>query len=153
MNRPRAVSGTALFLTELLLAVLVFAAAAAICIQIFVFSEAVAADSGILTQAVAAVESGAECFKAAGGDLAETGALLAAAYAADAMRIRPDGNAIDLFLNGGWKATDAADAAYVVTITRPAPDETGCINGQAVARDGSGAELYAVPVAVIEAAQ
>jgi len=69
-------SASGMFLIEILLALLIFAIASAICLQVFVTSHQIAADSNTLNRAVVAAQNGAECFKAAGGDLKETAKLL-----------------------------------------------------------------------------
>lgn len=69
-------TGTNLFLLELLPAILVFAFAAAVCMQIFAFARNRANESRNLSSAVLAAESAAECWKAADGDLEETARML-----------------------------------------------------------------------------
>ena len=64
-----------LFAIELLIAVGIFTLCAAICVGLFVRSELMSRDSADLDRAVAEARSAAECFKAAGGDLAETARL------------------------------------------------------------------------------
>jgi len=62
-------TGTGLFLTELLAAVLIFSLAAGVSMRIFAFARARADDSRDLSGAVLAAESAAEEWKAGGGTL------------------------------------------------------------------------------------
>lgn len=61
-----------LVLLEQLVMVLVFALAAAICLQIFVKADAISQETAMLGQAQVLAQNGAETLKAAGGDLQET---------------------------------------------------------------------------------
>jgi len=69
-------SASGMFLIEILLALLIFAMASAICLQVFVTAHQIAADSNTLNRAVVAAQNGAECFKATGGDIKKAEELL-----------------------------------------------------------------------------
>ena len=60
-----------LFLLELLIVLLIFALSAAVCVRLFVSARLTASESRALNHAVLLCESGAECFKAANGDIAK----------------------------------------------------------------------------------
>ena len=64
-----------LFAIELLIAVGVFILCAAICIGLFIRAEVISADSADLNRAVTEAKNVAECYKAAGGDLARAAEL------------------------------------------------------------------------------
>jgi len=67
--KHRYASKSALFLMELLIAILVFTFTAAICMRIFVFAKITADSAGDLSIAVTNVQNVAECYKAYQGDL------------------------------------------------------------------------------------
>lgn len=67
--KHRRASKSALFLMELLIAILVFALTAAICMRIFTFAKLTADSAGDLSIAVTNVQNAAECYKAYHGDL------------------------------------------------------------------------------------
>lgn len=64
-----------LFAIELLIAVGVFVFCAVVCLGVFARAEMESRDSAELELAMNAARNAAECFKAAGGDLAETAEL------------------------------------------------------------------------------
>ena len=67
--KHRYASKSALFLMELLIAMLVFTFTAAICMRIFVYAKLTADSAGDLSAAVTNVQNAAECYKAYKGDL------------------------------------------------------------------------------------
>ena len=67
---------TGLFLVELIIALLLFAFCAAICVQIFVSARQKAQDSENLSHSVFLATSAAECYKATNGDMKKVAALL-----------------------------------------------------------------------------
>jgi len=73
MNRR---SKSTLFLMEQLIVVAVFAICAAACVRILTESYFMATDSRNLGNAIQAAESGAECYKAVGGDVAKVAEIL-----------------------------------------------------------------------------
>ncbi len=83
-------SHSSLFAIELLSAAGVFILCAAICIGLFVRAEIVSASSADLNRAVEESRNAAECWKAAGGDLAAAAALCGEAPAEDALRLYYD---------------------------------------------------------------
>ncbi|MCE5234467.1 MAG: hypothetical protein LLF87_00245 [Eubacteriales bacterium] len=64
-------NGSFLFLTELLISILVLAAAAALCAGLFADARALRQKSAALTKAVALAENAAEAFKGRNGELAK----------------------------------------------------------------------------------
>ena len=81
-----------LFAIELLIAVGIFSLCAAICVGLFVRAEVMSRDSADLNRAVTEARSAAECFKAAGGDLAETARLMGGELAGGKLYLEYDGN-------------------------------------------------------------
>ena len=67
---------TGLFLIELIIALLLFAFCAAICMQVFASARQKAQDSENLSHSVFLATSAAECYKATNGDLARVAELL-----------------------------------------------------------------------------
>lgn len=67
--KHRYASKSALFLMELLIAILVFAFTAAICMRIFVYAKQTADSAGDISIAVMSSQNAAECYKAYYGDL------------------------------------------------------------------------------------
>jgi type II secretory pathway pseudopilin PulG len=67
----RSGSKSGLFIVELIIALLLFAFCAAICLQLFVFADQRTKDSTALSKSVFLATSVAENFKASGGDLQE----------------------------------------------------------------------------------
>ena len=76
MNIKR--GGAGLLLTELLIAVMFFSLASAICLRLFVAAHQSSVHSAELSRAVIEAQNIAETFKAANGDLARTAELLGA---------------------------------------------------------------------------
>ncbi len=69
-------SKASLALMELLVMVLIFSMAAALCLGAFVQADRVSRETQLQDRAVALAQSGAEALKACGGDLAQAEALL-----------------------------------------------------------------------------
>ena len=67
---------TGLFLIELIIALLLFAFCAAICMQVFASARQKAQDSEALSHSVFLATSAAECYKATNGDMKKVAGLL-----------------------------------------------------------------------------
>ncbi len=72
----RTPSKTPLFLMEIVIMLLVFSLSAAVCLQIFVGARGISEESRRLDRAVLEAQTAAEYWKATGGDLDETAALM-----------------------------------------------------------------------------
>ena len=120
---------------------LFFALAAAICLRIFVAADHISSESVQLNRAVLAAQSGAESFKAAGGDLNEAADILRGHFGDVTTESSPDGS-------GALTMIDR----HIVEITR-GPNEGGYIEGEVSVRDLSGRLIFAIPVAVLEVAR
>lgn len=99
-------SGFGPSLVELVVAIAIFALAAAMCVKIFAWSSRLAGRSEALSHAVILAESAAECFKAT-SDLEETAALLGGAGGSEGFTLCFDA---DLAL-----AVREDEAAYILS--------------------------------------
>ena len=132
-----------LFAIELTLAVGVFTLCAAICTGIFAQSEVMSQDSEALSRAVNEARNVAECFKAAGGDLARTaqlsgGEIIETASADDSGAVTDSGAVLSRMYDAHWMETESPfDAAYQIFLT-PKTESAGCVPAllQAVRTDG-----------------
>ena len=93
MNR-RAV----LTLMELLVMVLVFALAAAVCLQGFATAAELRRETACYDRAVVLAQNGAEVLKACGGDLPEAAVLLGGSVSPGALTARQEGLALNIQL-------------------------------------------------------
>lgn len=105
MNRRSANSG--IFLIELVIAILVFAVCAAVCMRVFADARLMTQESLELSRGVMEAESAAECYKAANGDLAGTAALYGGTLT--------DPHTLTASFDKGWTFTEE-DARYLLTI-------------------------------------
>lgn len=95
-------------LAELIIAILVFAFTAAICVRIFVGAYSLSNNSRELNTAVAAAQSGADCYKYSGGDLSAV---------ADIMGGNVQDNRWTTYLDESGAVTSGSDYSYVLTIS------------------------------------
>lgn len=115
-------SRTTLFLMEQLIVILIFAICAAVCVKIFVGSYTMVSDSRDKKNSLIVAESGAECYKALGGD-------------ADKIAMYLDGTAtgsdedgvITVYYNKSWQACEGADADYLMQISSRESEEYGSL--------------------------
>jgi len=136
--RGRAISGSGLFLIELMLAIMIFALAAAICLRVFVASDQISAESVQLNRAVLSAQSSAESFKASGGDLNETARILSGFYEGVITEVQSDGSGRLAIVHDN-----------IVEITRSSA-ERGLIEGVVTVSDLSGHLIFTIPVTVTE---
>ena len=101
---------SSLFLMEQLIVILIFALCAAICVKIFVSSYIIASDSKDLNHALLIAESGAECYKAAAGDMESTARILGGS-------LQGAGAALTVFYDDKWRVCGDNEAAYVLRMT------------------------------------
>ena len=85
--------------------ILVFALAAALCLQMFVLSDAISTDGEKRDYAVTAVQNAAEAVKLCGGDFDQMTQLHGGERTADGWRMGYD---------AAWQATSAEKAKYIV---------------------------------------
>ena len=142
--KNRALSGSGLFLIELLIGLLIFAIASAICLRIFVASHQISAGSVELNHAVVAAQNSAECFRATNGDLPETAELLGGDLSDDNM-------ALTLYFDADWNKVALAGNGYFAEIKRISK-ENGLIDGEVAISRMSGDLIFSIPVSVMEVA-
>jgi len=151
MREKSALSGSGLFLMELLIGLLIFALTAAICLEIFVGSHLISNEGNNMNHAVLRAQSGAECFKASNGDLRETAMLLKGYLPAGS-------DTVWKYFDSDWAPVygitrnsegKATNADFTLEIRR-IYEQAGYISGEAVVRDISGNLIFSIPVAVLE---
>ncbi|WP_295586490.1 hypothetical protein [uncultured Oscillibacter sp.] len=128
-----------LVLMEQLVMVLVFALAAALCVQVFAFSDRASRHYADQDRAVAAAQNAAEVLKGCGGDFAEA----AGQYGGDW-----NGAVWGISYDGDWQpCQEQSRAAYHVLVTPAESDQPllGC--AQAAVYTASGEMLFSIPVA------
>ena len=146
MREKSAMSGSGVFLIELLLAILIFAVASAVCLKIFVTAHQVSTESSKLNQAVIAAQSAAECFKAAKGNIGETATLLGtdSEVSADSVIVRFDET---------WDVLPQESAYEYVLELKRLSAQSGCIDGEVEVCDVWGGLIFSIPVSVMEVAR
>jgi type II secretory pathway pseudopilin PulG len=139
--KNRAVSGSGMFLIELMLGIMIFAIAAAVCLKIFVFANQISTESTELNRAVIAAQSSAECFKATGGDLSKTAALLNKSYTA--------GDTLTQYYDQDWNTAPHDISSYILEVTRSS-GHSGFISGEVTVSRMSGEPIFSIPISVME---
>jgi len=110
-------SKSTLFLIEQLIVVAVFAICAAACTRILAASYFMATETRDLSNAIHAAESGAESFKAVGGDIGKTARILGGAASDDG------GAAVAVvYYDRHWQVSAEADAYYCLSLRARAPE-------------------------------
>lgn len=106
-------SRSALFLMELIFAILFFAIASAVCVQLFVRAHLISRDTQDLNQAMAGAQSAAAILQAEQGDLAAASVLLEGSQMEDGV--------LTLRYDADWQpAEEEAQTSYLLQMT---PDE------------------------------
>jgi len=129
-----------LFLFEQLLAILFFALTAAVCIQLFVSSHTVSAQSAELNHALVVVQNGAEAYKAASGDLDET---VRALY--DGSDFLAEDGQVSIDYDNEWQLCDEDSAAYTLDIWETGSSASG-LRAATISVQAAGAETDADPI-------
>jgi len=138
-------SKSTLFLIEQLIVIAVFAICAAACISILTAAYFYADDSKAASNAIIVAGSGAEIFKATGGDFNAVADILGG-VSADC----ESGVAAAVYYNRSWQACSEENASYVLWFLKDAPYDSGVaevISGRMVVEKITGEELVAFPVA------
>jgi len=143
MKERASSSASGMFLIELLLAIMIFAVASAICLKVFVTAHQISAESHDMNRAILAAQNGAECFKATGGDLSETAGLLGEDFTG--------GDTLDMHFDSNWKPSADPDFGYTLEIKRLSV-QNGLIEGEVTVSGVSGAAIFSIPVTVMEVA-
>lgn len=102
-------SSSSLFLMEQIVVILIFAICAAVCVKIFVDAYLTTNQAKDISNALLVAESGAECYKAVGGDATQLAEALGGETQAN--------GAIAVYYNNEWQVCGQAEAAYVLRLT------------------------------------
>ena len=145
-------SKSTLFLIEQLIVIAVFAICAVACISILAAAYFNANDSGAVSNALLKAESGAEVFKATGGDLFATGDIIgnpdSAGYGA--FRLETGPSKLGIFYNKDWQLCEPGDASFILSIVTDAngsnTSDLQLITGTLTVERITGEELVAFPV-------
>lgn len=107
---------TGLFLMELIIAILFFSLAAAICIQLFVKSHMISERSIALNHSILLAQNTAEIFYATNGDPEKMASLLGCGESSDTAAVADSDNAstLTLFYTDKFDCLDPAEAASAV---------------------------------------
>ena len=137
-------SKSTLFLIEQLLVVAVFAICAAACVRILTDAYFTATKSRDISNAIHAAESGAESFKAVGGDIAKVAEIMGGVASST------DGAVTAIvFFDSHWQVSGEAGAHYrlLLTAANQYPQATLLITGELAVERLTGESLIAFPVA------
>ena len=124
-----------LSLMEQLIMLLVFALASAVCLRVFAYADSLSRTNEARDQAVLAVETCAETLKASHGDYAA---------AADAVSGTLQDGTVLAWYDDAFAPTEAADAAYTLTLT-PVPAESP-LGSAGISVTGSTGTVYEMTV-------
>jgi len=139
-------SRSTLFLIEQLVVIAVFAICAVACISILTASYFNARDTSSTGHAIPMAESGAEIFKATGGDYAQSAYLLGGI-----MQMGDPGTVvITVYYDEHWKVSIEAHANYVLYLVIDSPrnpEDYALVTGELTLERITGEELISFPVA------
>jgi hypothetical protein len=130
-------SSSIVFLTEVFMALTIFALCSSVCAGLFMWSHRYSNDSNALSKAVMAAQSGAEAFKrnAAPDDLAR--ALGGAA----------EDCCCTVYYDDSWSATGESSAAYVMKILLS--EDSGLRYAEIVVADSRDMEIFALDASAL----
>ena len=131
-----------LSLMEQLIMLVVFALAAALCLQVFVLSSRISRDSETKSHAVTAVQNAAEITKSCRGDFESISRILGGSDIADRWQLGYDEN---------WEPTSPSQACYLVNIT-PAETNIPTLGSAEVSAHSENGTLFSVTVSWQEVA-
>ena len=147
---------TGLFLMELIIAILFFSLAAAICIQLFVKSHMISERSIALNHSILLAQNTAEIFYATNGDPEKMASLLGCGESSGTAAIADSDNAstLTLFYTDKFDRLDPAPAASSVfqqTISLYADSDPALITCHVVISEpSSGAVIYSLDTTVFQ---
>lgn len=125
-----------LSLMEQLIMLVVFALAAALCLQVFVLSSKVSRSSETKSHAVTAVQNAAEVTKSCRGDFEKLSAILGGSG---------DDRRWQLSFDENWQPATSANACYVVNII-PASTELPTLGSAEISAHGEDGTLFSLTV-------
>jgi len=121
-------SKSTLFLIEQLIVIAVFAICAVACISILAAAFSTANDTRAINRAILNAESGAEAFKATGGDLEAVAEILGGTVGAGDAGPAYLSDVVVVFYDDSWRICDAPDASYILTLgAKVTPHSNGLI--------------------------
>ena len=134
---------SSLTLLEIIIMVMVFALAAALCLRAFVYSKKLSAQDKIRVLAERQVQTAAEVIKAAKGD-AKTAAAILSGMGQEGNAFTLD-NGFELLYNQDWKPHPVVSGYHCHYVIRVEVSKDGYL-GKAVitALDSTGTELYSL---------
>lgn len=128
MKQSRTHSGSSLFLMELILAILFFSVASAVCVQLFARAHTASEQSAALNRSVLAAESAAEAFKGA-ADIDEAVRLMGVC-AGDAPGV------LTAWYDRAWNPCAGQDARYRLDVRIHGPEGGGSAGASLSGRPG-----------------
>ena len=142
-NRSR----STLFLIEQLIVIAVFALCAAACARILTSAYFSANESRDLGNALHIAESGAECFKAAGGDIGKVAQVLGGVTISNFPEYGVSSAVV--FYDSKWLVCkeDNADYRLLLAIERDPPPDLTLITGSLIVEKLTGDEIIALSIA------
>ena len=131
-------SRSLVFLTELFLALTIFALCSSVCASLFAWSHRISSESSALTRAVITAQSGAEAFKRYEGteDLAEV------------LGGRSEADGCIVYYNAAWKTTAEENAAYIMYIR--VDQQSSLRYAEIVVSDARNAEIFRLKTSAIQ---
>lgn len=147
---------TGLFLMELIIAILFFSLAAAICIQLFVKSHMISERSIALNHSILLAQNTAEIFYATNGDPEKMASLLGCGESSDTAAVADSDNVstLTLFYTDKFDRLDPAQAASAIfqqTISLYADSDPALITCHVVISEpSSGAVIYSLDTTVFQ---
>ena len=137
-------SRSTLFLMEQMIAILVFAFCAAICVKLISEAHIIATNSNDIKNSIIAAENGAECFKAFLGDADSIATTLGGEHTAIG-----EITLITVYYDNEWRVTNDVLSVYIMTITSYVPDNQKLLKYADISvNKTNGEELLALKVAV-----
>ncbi|MFZ2539143.1 MAG: hypothetical protein WAX04_09625 [Oscillospiraceae bacterium] len=107
--KRRSSSRTGLFLIELIVTILFFALASAVCMQLFVKAHLISTHSSDLSMALNEVQSATECFKSSDGSIQSVATILG-------VKSGENANEISVYYDKNWNITDD-NIVYELTLS------------------------------------
>jgi len=139
-------SKSTLFLIEQLIVVAVFAICAAACVRIFTAAYFTASESRDINNAIHIAESGAESFKATGGDIGKVADILGGTAHGEG-----DAAVAVVYYDSSWQVAAYAGAQYCLTLSvlEQQPATPLLISGELSVETLGGELLIAFPLASV----
>lgn len=136
-------SKSSLFLMELIVSILFFSLASAICIQLFVRSHSISAETINLNNAITQAQNLAECWYAAGGDLHAMQDTVSCSSLSDT------GDALTLYFDKDWlllpSGLTGEDAGYYARLTTLTDTDAHLLSAEInVCANSSGKIVYSL---------